>query len=142
MMQVKGLRLGDVLPCHSLESVKELDLRHPPGAAWDEKVVLWQQWPMAWSRLTVLTSLSCQLCHHIKPYVPAVLNRMTSLRKLDVSHDYGPDIEFDMEGLYDGDEDLAYKTEIVDKVIDNTRGLARLTSLLIDGNECIGQRQG
>jgi len=65
---------------------------------------------------------------------------MTSLRELDVSHDHGPDHCFDMYDEYEGDEDLAYTTEIVDKVIDNTRGLTRLTSLLIDGYESIGLR--
>ena len=114
-------------------------MRHSPMGH-DEDISSWQQWPMSWSRLTALTSLSCQLCEQSNPHIPAVLNLMTSLRKLDVSHDYGPDHCFDMYNLYGGDEDLAYKTEIVDKIINNTRGLSRLTSLLIDGNESIGLR--
>ena len=138
-MQAKDLSLGDVLPGHSLQFVKELEVRHSPFGH-DEEISSWQQWPMSWSRLTALTSLSCQLCQQSEPHIPDVLNLMTSLQELDVFHDYGPDHCFDMYDEYGEDEDLAYKTEIVDKVINNTRGLSRLTSLLIDGNECIELR--
>ena len=142
-MQSEGVRLRDVLPRRSLESVKALEVRHSPKGH-DEEVSSWQQWPMAWSLLTALTSLSCQLCQYVEPRIPAVLNRMTRLKKLDIFHDYGPDhpfyVEVYLEDMHGADEDFAYQTEILDKVIDNTRGLTRLTSLVIDGNESLDLR--
>ena len=138
-MQGKGLRLSKVLPQHSLESVKELKLFHYSfDDHFHDQISPWQQWPMAWNQLTALTSLSCQLYSYDKSLVPAVLNQMTSLRKLDVSLDFG---ESDEIGFDLGEEDYkAYKAEAVDKVIENTRGLTRLTSLMINGSESIALR--
>ena len=133
--------LEDVLTPYDLRHVKELKIDHPrPDKYHRIHHSTWQEWPETWSLLSALTSLSCTLHPHADPHIPAVLNRMTSLRNLHVYHDHHSDDSFDQEGLYGGDEDLAYKTEIVNKVIDNTRGLSRLTSLVIGDYEKIGLR--
>ena len=87
-----------------------MKIHHPPADGinqiWDLE---WQDWPETWSRLSALTSLSCSLHPHASPHVPAVLNCMTSLRKLVISH-HDPtedevcsdeDSDSDLEGYHD-----------------------------------------
>ena len=135
-MQAEFLRLGVVLPCRSLESVRELKLRHSP---FHDQISSWQQWPMAWSQLTALTSLSCQLSFN-NPLIPAVLNQMTSLIKLDVTLGYKPHFCPDKEDAKVIRKYVKTAPKIAEQVIENTRGLTRLTSLVIDGIERVGQQ--
>ena len=135
-MQAEDFSLGDVLPCPPLESIKELKLRHP---LFHDRRPSWQQWPMAWSQLTALTSLSCQLCPDFhEPLIPAVLIQMTSLRKLNVSLDNDPNDCSDGEDSYDAYVDIS--SEMVFHLVENTRGLTRLTSLWIGNGECLDLR--
>ena len=129
---------ANVLALHSLRHVKELEMVH--SYDFRDGHPEWQEWPMAWSRLTALTSLSCTLSHEQEHYPPRVLNRMTSLQKIKIDLD-DPEVYPDVvDEEYDGDEELAYQAEILERVVNNTRGLTRLTSLLIDRHECIGMR--
>lgn len=137
--------LEDLLPLHSLRNVKELELQHPYERQWRYGTPVQQAWPMAWSQLTALTSLSCMLSHeHVAydGYPPPVLKRLTSLVKIAIVHT-NPDIDPDMplvDEEYEGDADLARQGFIHGRIYEHTRGLTRLTSLLIDEKECIGLR--
>ena len=115
--------LEDMLPFKSLRHVKELKLEYSPEYL--DIHPSWQQWPMAWSRLTALTSLTCTLKHDGTPRVPAVLNRMTSLRSLDIWNFLSTSI------VYPEFEDIEKAAEQM--TLENTTNLTRLTSLLIDG---------
>ena len=129
-------KLADLLPIESLRHVKELEVQNL-YAVWDGPSD-WQEWPMAWSQLTALTSLSCTLSHEYGQYPPLVLNRMTSLERLEIVH-YNPDGNPDfVDEFYEGDCAWAYKVEILDKVSVGIQWLRRLKSLLIDGDERIG----
>ena len=100
----------------------------------------WQDWPMSWSQLTALTSLVCTLSHEQEYYPPSVLNSMTSLERIAINLD-DPEVQPDLvDEEYEGDADLAYQVEVLERVFNGTRGLTRLTSLLIDGRECMGLR--
>ena len=124
LMQIEGgLGLGDVLPFTSLRHIKELEL----DSFYEESYVhpSWQQWPMAWSRLTALTSLTCTLKHYGTPHVPAVLNRMTSLRSLKIWQFLSDSIVYpEYEDFDEAAEQMA---------LENTTNLIRLTCLEIDG---------
>ena len=92
---------------------------------------------MAWSQLTALTSLSCILSHGHEPCPPPVLTCMTSLRKLEIVH---PDPDYLVHEDLARDFDLAYQAEILSLGSFYTRRLTRLSSLVIDGHECIRPR--
>ena len=65
---------------------------------------------------------------------------MTSLERIKIVH-HNPEIYFEIvDAEFGGDPDLAYQVKILEKVFMGTRGLTRLTSLLIDGDERIGLR--
>ena len=94
---------------------------------------------MNWSQLTALTSLSCALSHEQVHFPPRVLRSMTSLERIDISLD-DPEIHPDLvDEEYGGDEEVAYRVEVIQKVFMRTHGLKRLTSLLIDGDEYLEQ---
>ena len=138
MQQHDGI-LDNILPFNSLRHVKELELESFGEGSYIHPS--WQQWPMAWSRLTALTSLSCRLKHNVRPYVPAVLNHMTSLRRLEVWQSLslsGYSRDDDQE--YPRFEDLQEAAEQM--ILENTTNLTRLTSLLIDGDPFIGGNDG
>ena len=128
-MQIEGgIGLGDVLPFTSLRHIKELEL----DSFYEQSYVhpSWQQWPMAWSRLTALTSLSCRLFPYDIPHIPSVLKQMTSLRSLEVSQTFSNTLEvfLDIPGHREEVEKAAEQ-----QMLENTTNLTRLTSLLIDG---------
>ena len=68
---------------------------------------------------------------------------MTSLRKLEISHHDPADDEpcSDIESDSGEDDCIATTPQVLtNEVFKNTRGLTNLTSLVIDGDECLGRR--
>ena len=129
--------LADILPFQSLRNVKELDLQHPFDF-WDEYHAL-PDWPMNWSQLTALTSLSCMLSYDEIVYPPPVLNRMISLERLKIIHRY-PELDDEhVDEIYGGDYELAQQPGLR-QIFRGTQGLTKLSSLLIDGDQCIRRR--
>ena len=131
-----GEDLADILPLSSLRDIKELALEHQYfnpceyGCSWEPN----QQWPMAWSGLIALTSLSCTLNYLDYPYIPPVLNHMSQLRELEILH------YFHTEEMYDSDmevECMVTPVTLGDKLSRNLWGLTQLDSLVTDVGESL-----
>ena len=124
LAQTEDRNLADIPPFKSLRHVRDLELI-------SEDLPInpsWQQWPMSWSQLTALTSLSCMLDHQDTPDVPAVLSHMISLRRLKILQTFTDSSDTDAE--YPESEDLREAAE--QRILESTTALTRLTSLVID----------
>ena len=127
-MQYGSGSLEDILPFKSLRHVKELELDTFPEHFYVQPS--WQQWPMAWSRLTALTSLTCMLEHRDTPHVPAVLNRMTSLRSLQIWQTF-TDSHVPEANVYRSVELKQKYSAAEQRILETTKHLTRLTILKI-----------
>ena len=115
--------LADVLPFNILRHVVMLDLQHPYDF-WD-RYHAFPDWPMAWSQLTALECLSCMLSNWDDNYPPPMLNSMTNLEMLHITHRH-PEVDDEVvHEMYGGDYELAERVEILEKVFMGTRGLSQ-----------------
>ncbi len=102
------------------------------------------QWPMSWSQLSALSSLTCVLDPNMHSYFPGALNCITSLRRVDIrfiSHYSCYDLDVSYEYWDSGAQD-ALQTDyrvVTATALHGTRGLTNLTSLQLDGEEQIQQ---